>query len=151
MPMAGMATLIRKGYAPTTSLRILDADMRNAPRRINEDDNVLVYSTDPLPARCAGCRRLVAECLCKSGSVVGGVNPTYRIEKKGRGGKAVTVIARLPMQQSFLDELCTFLKKSAGAGGTSYTENGEGIVEIQGERLEQIKKLVATFCNRNKK
>ena len=62
-----------------------------------------------------------------------------RLEKKGRGGKSVTVIAGLPANSAYLSELATSLKKSCGVGGT--VRPGE--VELAGELRVRIRPLLA--------
>lgn len=73
------------------------------------------------------------------------LNPVARIEKKGRGGKSVTVLCRLPAYDQYLKELCKFLKQSLGSGGTHYIENGEGVIELQGEWREEAPALAKKF------
>ncbi len=65
----------------------------------------------------------------------------FRLEKNGRGGKTVTVIHGLPKHATFVDLLAKELKSKCGTGGTCRLENAEGIIEIQGDKREQIKKL----------
>lgn len=65
----------------------------------------------------------------------------FRIEKSGRGGKTVTVIDGLPKQEIFLRDLCKELKNRCGSGGTYLLEKKDGIIEIQGDKREQIKAL----------
>lgn len=65
-----------------------------------------------------------------------------RIEKSGRGGKTVTVIDQLPKIELFLKALCSELKKKCGAGGTYLMDRKEGVIEIQGERRDQIRALL---------
>ena len=60
---------------------------------------------------------------------------TLRIEKAGRGGKTVTVVAGLPRNDAFLKTLCGELKRACGTGGAV----GDGTVEIQGEMREKIR------------
>ena len=57
----------------------------------------------------------------------------------GRGGKGVTVISGLPLDEAQLAELATRLKKLCGAGGAVR----EGVIEIQGEHRDR---LVAELC-----
>jgi translation initiation factor 1 len=52
----------------------------------------------------------------------------------GRGGKAVSVISGLPLDEAQLAELATRLKKLCGAGGSIK----EGVIEIQGEHRERL-------------
>lgn len=53
-------------------------------------------------------------------------------EKKGRGGKVVTVIAGLPLVPEALTALAKQLKKRCGGGGTVK----EGTIELQGDHVE---------------
>lgn len=62
-----------------------------------------------------------------------------RIEKKGRGGKSVTVVDGLPRNDAFLRELCSELKRACGAGGSV----GDGAVEIQGDLRARVRELLA--------
>jgi len=111
-----------------------------------KDQNVyeLVYSTDPLPdKKCASCQKSEKECICKKAPLPIGKNYCVRIEKKGRGGKVVTVVEKLPPHEATLEKLCKFLKKRIGAGGTFYISDGMGVVEIQGERRSEILDLLS--------
>ncbi len=108
----------------------------------------LVYSTDPPKAKiCSGCQRPVGECCC-------GVNPNdlkckpvVSFERKGRGGKSVTLVSRLPKNQKFLDDMTTVLKKKVGAGGTSYILEEGGVIEIQGDKRDSLLKQVESYLN----
>jgi translation initiation factor 1 len=53
-----------------------------------------------------------------------------RIEKKGRGGKTVTVMDGFTRRQQELEDLASQMKKACGAGGTVR----DGGIEIQGDR-----------------
>jgi len=55
-------------------------------------------------------------------------------ETKGRGGKGVTIISDLPLDESSLTELATKLKNRLGTGGTVK----DGRVEIQGDQRDRI-------------
>jgi translation initiation factor 1 len=66
----------------------------------------------------------------------------FRIEKGGRGGKAVTVIDQLPKHETFLKELCKELKAKCGSGGTF--SSAAGNIEIQGDKRVEIKKIFST-------
>jgi translation initiation factor 1 len=66
-----------------------------------------------------------------------------RIEKTGRAGKTVTVIERLPKIPRYLDDLARFLKTRCGSGGTFRIEPEGGVVEIQGDRRENVRALLA--------
>ncbi|MCP4415092.1 MAG: translation initiation factor [Chloroflexi bacterium] len=60
-------------------------------------------------------------------------------EKKGRGGKQVTVMRGFQLAAKDLDRLGKTLKKGCGSGGTV---KQEGIVEIQGDHRERIAALL---------
>jgi translation initiation factor 1 len=62
-----------------------------------------------------------------------------RIEKKGRGGKSVTLVANLPRNAALLSALAAELKKACGTGGTAT----EDAVEIQGDQRERLRPLLA--------
>ena len=55
-------------------------------------------------------------------------------ESKGRGGKGVTLITGLPLDDTQLKSLAKELKKICGTGGTVR----EGTIEIQGEQRERL-------------
>ena len=61
-----------------------------------------------------------------------------RLEKKGRGGKSVTVVANLPRNAEFLAALAAELKRACGTGGTA----ADGAVEIQGDQRERLRPLL---------
>ena len=110
------------------------------------DKNKLVYSTDPaLNKKCARCRELVSECTCPPEMELRSNNFTavLRIEKSGRGGKTVTVIDGLPKLNVFLKDLTQKLKNACGSGGTFRMDGKEGLIEIQGDKRELIRKFLA--------
>lgn len=60
------------------------------------------------------------------------------MEKKGRGGKTVTVVYDLPDNQPFLKELAAELKKACGTGGAV----ADNTVEIQGDLRDRIRDVL---------
>lgn len=56
------------------------------------------------------------------------------LEKKGRGGKTVSVVAGLRLNDEALRELSTELKRRCGTGGTVK----DGIIEIQGDHRDVL-------------
>jgi translation initiation factor 1 len=61
-----------------------------------------------------------------------------RVEKKGRGGKTVTVVYDLPRNEAFLKELSQELKRACGTGGTV----ADGSVELQGDLRERAREFL---------
>ncbi len=57
-----------------------------------------------------------------------------RIEKKGRGGKTVTVLNGFTRRSEELEDLAKRMKKACGAGGTIR----DGIIEIQGDCRQSL-------------
>src|SRR5262245_35185581 len=100
----------------------------------------LVYSTDG-GRTCPKCGWPLTNCQCSktlsegNAAVPERVVAKLRMEKKGRGGKTVTVIYGLPNNAEFLRNLCSELKKSCGCGGST-TEDG---VELQGELRDRVR------------
>jgi translation initiation factor 1 len=60
------------------------------------------------------------------------------MEKKGRGGKTVTVVYGLPRNAEFLRTLTQELKRACGTGGT-VIEDG---VELQGELRDRVREVL---------
>jgi translation initiation factor 1 len=55
-------------------------------------------------------------------------------EVSGRGGKGVSVITGLPLNEAAVEALATQLKKSCGAGGAVK----DGRIEIQGDHRDKL-------------
>ena len=101
-----------------------------------------VYSTEA-GRICPGCGWPADDCKCSSQRHLDEPVPTrvvakLRVEKKGRGGKTVTVIDGLPRNASFVKDLTSELKRSCGTGGTAV----EGAVELQGDRRERVRAVL---------
>lgn len=91
---------------------------------------------------CPACRKPVAQCVCRSAAAA--PPPSDGIvrvscEKKGRGGKAVTVIRGLGLAGDALEELAKALKAACGSGGTVK----EGVVEVQGDHRAKVIAILA--------
>lgn len=109
-------------------------------------DSELVYSTDPeRNKKCPKCKKLMPECRCQAAAPVDqdAWCAVLRIETAGRNGKAVTVIDKLPPTAVYLDALATKLKNRCGSGGTFRTGNPYGLIEIQGDKREIIRKVLS--------
>jgi translation initiation factor 1 len=59
-------------------------------------------------------------------------------ETKGRGGKGVTVIRGLGLEDAALAALGKSLKAACGVGGTAK----EGVIELQGDHRERVMALL---------
>ena len=101
-----------------------------------------VYSTAS-GSICPTCGWPQRDCRCSSQFARDEPLPArivakLRLEKKGRGGKAVTVIYDLPKNQAFLKELASELKRACGTGGAV----NEDAVEIQGDLRDRIRAVL---------
>jgi translation initiation factor 1 len=85
---------------------------------------------------CPKCHQLKKTCSCKNEPLVPNKSIAVRVgrETKGRGGKGVTIISDLPLDEKGLGELATKLKTRLGTGGTVK----EGRIEIQGDHRDSI-------------
>jgi translation initiation factor 1 len=71
-----------------------------------------------------------------------GVTVKIQLEKKGRGGKTVTVLFGFPLALSDdVDALAKDMRKSLGTGGTAYDDR----IELQGD----IRKKAADWLQKN--
>lgn len=103
----------------------------------------LVYSTETA-GTCPGCGWPQRDCQCSSRHAPDAPVPSrivakVRMEKKGRGGKTVTVVYGLPQNAEFLKELSQELKRACGTGGTVV----EGGVELQGDLRPRVRDVLA--------
>lgn len=101
-----------------------------------------VYST-ATGGTCPRCGWPQRDCRCSSQSggretVPARVVAKLRVEKKGRGGKTVTVVYDLPHNAAFLTELAGQLKRACGTGGSV----ADNTVEIQGDQRDRVRELL---------
>ncbi|MGZ3749624.1 MAG: hypothetical protein ACXVCD_19960 [Pseudobdellovibrionaceae bacterium] len=107
----------------------------------------LVYSTDPKDSvRCSRCKELTDDCKCHAEESVNMSQFTavFRLEKNGRGGKTVTVMDGFPRNEEFLKGLTKEFKAKCGVGGTFTFTEKFGLIEIQGDKRAQLKKILET-------
>src|SRR6187399_670281 len=104
----------------------------------------LVYSTD-VGRICPGCGWPQRDCKCSTRAASapvpsrpGKIVAKLHMEKKGRGGKTVTVVAGLPRNDAFLKELCQELKRACGTGGAV----ADGAIELQGDLRERVRAVL---------
>ena len=96
----------------------------------------LVYSTDS-GRMCPRCRQPVAQCTCASQAKAAtrGEGPVrVSRETKGRGGKAVTLVRGLPLDDAALAALGKRLRSACGAGGTVK----DAVLEVQGDHVDRV-------------
>ena len=98
----------------------------------------LVYSTDS-GRMCPTCRKPIADCVCDAPlrPVGDGIVRVSR-ETKGRGGRAVTVVRGLMLDDVALAALGKRLRTACGSGGTVK----DGVLEIQGDHAERAMGLL---------
>jgi translation initiation factor 1 len=103
----------------------------------------LVYSTDA-GRICPGCSEPVAACRCAAIAAAAarpqgdGIVRVSR-ETKGRGGKAVTVVRGVPLDDAGLAALAKELKAACGSGGTVKA----GVIEVQGDHVATLLQKLA--------
>ena len=101
----------------------------------------LVYSTDG-GRMCPACRKPVAQCVCRTAAQAPAPSDgivRVSCDRKGRGGKAVTVVRGLSMDAASLEQLAKALKAACGSGGTVK----DGVVEVQGDHRPKVIALLA--------
>jgi translation initiation factor 1 len=107
----------------------------------------VVYDSDTVqPGRCPTCGKRLDRCACGAARQArpepkavanlprDGVVRILR-DRKGRGGKGVTVIAGLPLATDELSKLTSELKRMCGTGGTLRGD----LIELQGDVRERVK------------
>ena len=95
----------------------------------------IVYSTDSAAAkRCPRCGSYPCRCPKPKSLPPEQQTACIRREKKGRGGKTVTVIMELQLTPEDMKALSKRLKKVCGTGGTVT----DGTIEIQGDQRERV-------------
>jgi translation initiation factor 1 len=101
-----------------------------------------VYSTQT-GRLCPKCGWPERDCKCSSQFARDEALPArivakLRMEKKGRGGKTVTVVYDLPKNAAFLKELAADLKRACGTGGAVVDDT----VEIQGDLRDHVRDVL---------
>jgi translation initiation factor 1 len=86
---------------------------------------------------CPNCGKPSAQCSCKKKSATtpaGDGVVRVGLEKKGRGGKTVSVISGITLSPDALRDLASDLKRRCGTGGTVK----DGVIEIQGDHRDTL-------------
>ena len=102
----------------------------------------IVYSTET-GGTCPKCGWPQRDCKCssqfaQSEPVPKRIVAKLRMEKKGRGGKTVTLVYGLPQNETFLKELSQELKRACGTGGAVV----DGGVELQGDLRDRVREVL---------
>jgi translation initiation factor 1 len=104
------------------------------PPSAPDPNSRLVYSTDG-GRSCPACRQPLAQCTCKVNTAPrGDGNVRVSRERQGRGGKTVTVVRGLALNDAELAALGKQLRQACGSGGTAR----DGVLEIQGDHRDRV-------------
>lgn len=102
-----------------------------------------MYSTEA-GRMCPVCRKPIASCTCaasRAGTAPRGDGiARIRRETGGRGGKTVTVVTGLVLDEAALVALSRRLKSACGTGGTVK----DGVLELQGDHRDDVAAVLAT-------
>lgn len=95
----------------------------------------LVYSTDA-GRMCPVCRMPTADCICKQARALPKTDGVVRVSRstKGRGGKTVTLVKGLALDEAALAQLGKQLRTACGSGGTAK----DGVIEVQGDHVAPV-------------
>jgi translation initiation factor 1 len=101
----------------------------------NRSPGGLVYSTDS-GRMCPACRQPLVTCVCAQQLRAPAGDGVVRVsrESKGRGGKTVTLVRGLVLDDAALATLGKRLRSACGSGGTSK----DGVIEVQGDHAERV-------------
>jgi translation initiation factor 1 len=108
---------------------------------MRDDNSRLVYSTEetiPRPARDKKPENKPPEKVRQTSSGPSQQKATVRLDRKGRGGKSVTVIEGLQISEKEREELLKQLKAKLGTGGTVKDTS----LEIQGDHRNALMELL---------
>lgn len=107
----------------------------------------IVYSTDPaFKKRCPRCGSYPCRCPKIKSLPPQQQNPRIFRDRKGRGGKTVTVVRDLQLSPDDLNALGKQLKKKCGSGGTIK----DGNIEIQGDHRDLVASILEKMGYRAK-
>jgi translation initiation factor 1 len=99
----------------------------------------LVYSTES-GRMCPACRQPLKQCVCHAKKAPPAGDGVVRVsrETKGRGGKAVTLVRGLALDEAALTSLGKQLRTACGCGGTVK----DGVIEVQGDHCARVMELL---------
>lgn len=95
----------------------------------------LVYSTDA-GRMCPDCRQPSSACVCRLAKAFPRSDGVACVSRstKGRGGKTVTLVTGLALDEPALVQLGKQLKAACGSGGTVK----DGVIEVQGDHCDRV-------------
>lgn len=94
----------------------------------------LVYSTEH-GQMCPACRQPQAACTCAQAVLPKGDGVVrVALERKGRGGKTVTLVRGVLLLPDELAALGKALRSACGSGGTVK----DGVIEVQGDHVDLL-------------
>jgi translation initiation factor 1 len=108
--------------------------MKSPPKDFSASSR-LVYSTDG-GRSCPVCRKPQGACTCRRQAARPAADGIVRVSRqtKGRGGKSVSLVHGLALEDGELAALARQLRTACGAGGTVK----DGVVEVQGDHAERL-------------
>jgi translation initiation factor 1 len=113
-----------------------------------KEKNRTVYSTDPEPeAKPAGLPVQVPKNPAAPFAIQGNQPVRVRLERKGRGGKSVSLIEGIMSPSVGKEALLKHLKNKLGAGGTVQGD----LLEIQGDQRDRLVELLLELGYKAKK
>ena len=109
--------------------------MKPHERRVPGGLGGLVYSTD-VGRTCPTCRQSANSCVCKLNKPAVKTDGIVRVslDSKRRGGKTVTVVKGVPLNEIELLQLGKQLRSACGSGGTTK----DGVIEVQGNHCATV-------------
>jgi translation initiation factor 1 len=101
-----------------------------------------IYSTDPdRTQRCPRCGSHPCRCPLRRSLPPEQQTAHIRRERKGRGGKTVTVVFNLQLKLEDLQALGRHLRQECGTGGTVK----DGSIEIQGDHRDKVAEVLRSL------
>jgi len=91
---------------------------------------------------CPGCRQASSACICKLAKTPSASDGVVRVSRstKGRGGKTVTLVKGLALDEVALIQLGKQIKAACGSGGTVK----DGVIEVQGDHCERVMQALSS-------
>lgn len=111
------------------------------------DERPTVYSTEPdFEQRCPRCGKFPCRCPKLKSRLPQQQTALLRRERKGRGGKTVTIVDGLQLAPGEMKELARLLKQTCGSGGTVKGD----VIEIQGDHRQVVMEKLRSLGYRTK-